>query len=329
MCRFTLLAFSLVLAPITAWAQAPEAAPVTNASPQQVAAKALYQQGVAFFRAGKFEAAAGLFKAAYEQDQSPTLLYNLARTYEEMGEPAQAAAHFQNYVELYPEAADRSDVERRLASLEAIVRGSAPGRLMVEAVPEGAVVFIDDVRVEPGPDGLWLLSKGLHIIRVEQAGFEPWRTNVEIAPKKQHTITWQATEPLAVPAPEVVVVERPLGWKGIAGWSSIGLSVALTSLGVVFHTQANGAKQDYDAATDALEGRRIDNEAGVVALDNRLDAQARYDTKRGLAVGLYAGAAVAAIVGVGLLYFDEGAEIGPGRVQVGAGPQGLWLMGSF
>ncbi len=85
-------------------------------------ARAWYDEGVVLFKAGRFVEAAERFQLAYNVDPAPTLLYNLARAHEEAGHAAEAQLFFESYLDRYPQAEDRAEVERRIAHLRA-----APG----------------------------------------------------------------------------------------------------------------------------------------------------------------------------------------------------------
>jgi tetratricopeptide (TPR) repeat protein len=311
---------SCLLSALIAWGPLGATALAAEPVSAQALAKPLYEEGVALFRARQFAEAAKKFQAAYNRDQSPTLLYNLARAHEEMGDPAGAAEHYETFLQRFPNAPDAADVRLRLAANQANARGLAPGFLTVGGVPEGATVFIDDQQIAPGPDGRWSLDKGRHAVRVERPGFQPWRETVEIGPNAAASLTYEGTEPLpAVPPPE-----PGIGWISVVGWSTVGAGAALGIGGLLLHGAANKDKTTYEDAATRLEGRRV-TEADAATLRQ---SAADYETKRKGALGLYLLGAVVAGAGFTLMLFDE-PDAPQGGVQVGAGPQGLWLTGTF
>ena len=87
----------------------------------QKKAQTIYAEGVKAFKAGDYEAALGRFEAAHALDPSPVLLYNMARANEELGRPGAAVARYEGYLEAYPDAPDRADVERRIRIMQAIL----------------------------------------------------------------------------------------------------------------------------------------------------------------------------------------------------------------
>ncbi len=88
---------------------------------EQKQAQEIYGEGVAAFKAKDYEAALARFEAAHALDPSPVLLYNMARANEELGRPAAAATAYEAYLQAYPDAPDRDDVERRIRIMRAIL----------------------------------------------------------------------------------------------------------------------------------------------------------------------------------------------------------------
>lgn len=78
----------------------------------------LFQEGDELYKQGNFAEAAEKFRAAYALDPNPTLLYNLARSYENLGELDQAADTYREYLQRQPDATDRGAIERRIETLE-------------------------------------------------------------------------------------------------------------------------------------------------------------------------------------------------------------------
>jgi tetratricopeptide (TPR) repeat protein len=83
-------------------------------------AKAAYQQGAAHFKARRYAQALSSFEQAFKLDPSPVLLYNIARCAEEMGDVERARTNFEWYLARLPNAADRTDVQRRIRVMQAV-----------------------------------------------------------------------------------------------------------------------------------------------------------------------------------------------------------------
>jgi tetratricopeptide (TPR) repeat protein len=101
-------------------------APGTASADALEQAAQAYKDGVAAFKAEEFPTALGLFERAYKLDPSPILIYNLARTHEEMGHASEAIDHFELYLTRVPGAADRADVERRVRVMKKILEQVKP-----------------------------------------------------------------------------------------------------------------------------------------------------------------------------------------------------------
>jgi hypothetical protein len=90
-------------------------------------ALALASQAKGKYAAGAFEAAAGLFMAAYGKVPEPTLLFNAARAYQQAGRPREALPLFQLYLSLNQDAdadsqAGRREATQHVAAIEASLR---------------------------------------------------------------------------------------------------------------------------------------------------------------------------------------------------------------
>jgi tetratricopeptide (TPR) repeat protein len=105
------LAFGLLLL----WASTALAAPKGKNHDRAVR---LVVQSQEHYEAGRFREAIQLLEEAYGLEQSPTILYNLARAYEGVGESEQALDAYEKYVEKEPKASDRGAVEKRIETLK-------------------------------------------------------------------------------------------------------------------------------------------------------------------------------------------------------------------
>ncbi len=80
-------------------------------------ARTFFLRGVAMFRRRQFEAAMQAFIAAQRFAPLPEVLYNMAVTAERLDQKRDAADYYREYLRLRPDAPDRGDVERRMATL--------------------------------------------------------------------------------------------------------------------------------------------------------------------------------------------------------------------
>jgi len=77
----------------------------------------LFEESENAYNAGRFAAAVDLLRRAYELHPDATLLFNLARALEGMGDLDGAIESYQRYVDEAPDAPDRGAIEGRLDTL--------------------------------------------------------------------------------------------------------------------------------------------------------------------------------------------------------------------
>ena len=79
-------------------------------------ARELFQQGIAQYDAGNYEAAAASFAKAYEMKPHPAVLRNLALSELMQGKRADACTHFKRWrVEARPRPAELKQIEGSIA----------------------------------------------------------------------------------------------------------------------------------------------------------------------------------------------------------------------
>lgn len=86
-------------------------------------ARTLFAEGTGHYQAGRLDQALQRFLEAWRTVPNPELAYNVARTYERMGDARHGIEFYRHYLRhAAPDAAERQDVERRIGELEAISR---------------------------------------------------------------------------------------------------------------------------------------------------------------------------------------------------------------
>ena len=90
-------------------------------------ARSLYEKGMAHFQLDEYDAAITLWLEAYRFKPVPELLYNVAQAHRLKSE--RALAFYRKYLALNPQAANRAEVERHIASLEELLRDEPPPKL--------------------------------------------------------------------------------------------------------------------------------------------------------------------------------------------------------
>jgi hypothetical protein len=77
----------------------------------------LYDDGLRAFQAGDARAAEKAWKAGYAAGHDPAFLVHIGEAQEKAGAPAEAADTYRHYLREAPDAADRVDIEQRIARL--------------------------------------------------------------------------------------------------------------------------------------------------------------------------------------------------------------------
>ena len=85
------------------------------ADPQ--AAKAHFKQGKAFMDAGAYTSAVDEYRAAYELDHRPEMLFNIAQAYRLAELKPQAIEYYQKYLDAQPEGVGADEARRHVATL--------------------------------------------------------------------------------------------------------------------------------------------------------------------------------------------------------------------
>src|SRR5262245_30796942 len=101
-----------------AWALLCLVGGVGAAAPAEDAEKHV-QAGYRAYHGNDYAGAIREFEAASAIHPSPILDYNIGAAYEKLGKPADAARYLRHYLETSPQAANRADVEKRIAALTA------------------------------------------------------------------------------------------------------------------------------------------------------------------------------------------------------------------
>jgi tetratricopeptide (TPR) repeat protein len=95
------------------------AAQLVHADPSKVTeAKAHFRQAKAYQEAGAFARAVDEYKAAYDLDPRPELLFNIAQAYRLAGDKAQALDHYRRYLVAQPDGKGAEEARVLVAELQ-------------------------------------------------------------------------------------------------------------------------------------------------------------------------------------------------------------------
>lgn len=267
-------------------------APALAADPAAppASATAAYQAGVTHFEGRRFGQALAAFERALRiAPASAVLVFNLARTFEELRAVDPAIEHYQRYLRMRPEADDREAVLAAIARLRGAAQGTAAnaaGTITVTSTPDGAEVFLDG-RAEGRTPATLITTAGVHYVTVSMDGFS--RASQEVT-----VVDGETTRHTATLVPTTQAVGR--GEDDLAGWMLVGFGSTLLIGGGVFGALA----LDQDGRLDAIEAG--DRPATRAEFN---DAQETGRLYAYLADGLLIGGLAAAITGGIVLLTDE------------------------
>lgn len=159
-------------------------------------AKVQIATGMDHYRAGEYREAVRAFRLAFQvlPDAGSGLTWNIARSYEELGDVTNAVHYFGVFLERYPEDRSADEAQRKLGEL----RPRLPGALIVRCGDgRAATVTVDEDR--EGACGVKManLSPGAHPV-VVRWGRRTWRGRAEVpaAETGEITVDWsEATTP--------------------------------------------------------------------------------------------------------------------------------------
>jgi hypothetical protein len=192
----------------------PPAQAQRRTGPRVQKAQALVDRGDRLFDQKRYEEAIAEYTAALAMVPHPDLVWNIARSNEELKRHSQAVAFFRRYRDMDVGTSDQSAADKRIKALEGALVAATRGSLKVTTPHKEAVVTVGGIEVGRGRAVLVKVRPGLYRIRVELAGYETFETKARIAPGGVAEVAakLQRTEPRAV----LVVQLQPPGVDGAA-----------------------------------------------------------------------------------------------------------------
>ncbi|MEL7370177.1 MAG: PEGA domain-containing protein [Myxococcota bacterium] len=147
-----------------------------DAGGPEAAFRARIKAGRSKYSAGDYEGAIEEFRAAFDIKAAAAPLYNIAKSYENMGRWEEAADYYQQYLDTDPNASDRAKVETLIKEMQRRIKDRFK-ELSISSDPPGADIFIDDrntglqgqtnfrLKLEPGPHTLYLDLNGYEPVK--------------------------------------------------------------------------------------------------------------------------------------------------------------------
>jgi hypothetical protein len=135
---------------LCAGAASAEAPPVAGQAnepvepPEMVAAQGHWKAGAAYFRSGELRRALREFLEAQRDVDRPELAFNIALTYERLGDYPRAVDFYQRYLDRAGSGDEKRALTERVTELRRQI-----GKLVVTSATPGAVYRIDEERLTP------------------------------------------------------------------------------------------------------------------------------------------------------------------------------------
>ncbi len=286
-----------------------------------------FDRGVTLYGEADHQGALIEFRRAYEIAPNYKILYNLGQAAFELKDYASAQSAFDRYL---AEGGSKIDAARKKkvgTYLDELKKRIAFVTLSVS--PEGAVIFVDDVKIGSSPlSEPMVLNVGRRKIVATKQGFVETtkivdlaggdRSSVEIVLAPESKPSEAPPPPVApppAPPPKTIREASPLPWIALGLTGALGVSAGITG-GLALAAQSS---YDDEVAKFPGDGDAIDDAAGKarrlsIATDVLLGATG-------------AGAVVTLVLFLTLPISSE--EVARSPVRFDVGPTGATLFGQF
>ncbi len=203
-----------------------------------------FMAGQDYYTQGRYKKAIEEFDEAYRLDPKPLLLFNIAQSYEKLGDLPKAVEYLKQYLEEDPEVEERATLENKIKNLESRIASTG---ITVKVNESEAKIYVDDKEVGTTPlDGVIPVDTGTHKVRIQKEGFLDFTMNIAVS--LGHSVPIEATlepaeaGPIPPPkeAPKEEVGAAPEEDKGLEAldvvpWviAGVGGVMAVVGLGVI------------------------------------------------------------------------------------------------
>jgi len=177
-------------------------------------ANRLGRLGVTLFKQGNFKDALSTFLYVHTRKKLPEVTWNIARCYEELGDPESALGYFKEYLDMSSGTDTASRAKGKINAIEDQLKGiltldvdgTEPFQVRVDEV------VIDQATIESGIG----LTAGSHDVEVTRPGFEDFQATVDLGPSESRTLEVVMT-PVDESGVEISAVAGITGVEGVAG----------------------------------------------------------------------------------------------------------------
>jgi hypothetical protein len=184
--------------------------PVRKPASQTFTADALseFAEAIIADKHGDLEQAENHYRRAADAGDQPACHYNLADVRRRMERTKDAIEEYKKYLELLPDAPDRSDVEKLVEQLQA-----TPPILTIDGDDPRAVVFVDGIYVGPSPQSIQI-TEGKHAVdRIGPTSYQHETVTLKALDHRHVEINSRPEEPGNVVLSSSVGMYRSGGWR--------------------------------------------------------------------------------------------------------------------
>jgi tetratricopeptide (TPR) repeat protein len=256
-----------------------------------------YREARKAFDAGEYERAIRLFVEADRLAPRAALSFNIARSYEKLGDSARALEHYRRYLRREPSGAGAKRASERVNELESELQRRGVQQVTIDSTPPGAQVAIGERLLGVTP---WTgeLAPGHHTLILTHAGHTKTTRVIEVSAERaldvEIVLAPQGSASAATgTAPGSDSSERASFKDRVGPWPFVALGASAVAFGV-----AGAYELERSDAEAAARASRTQVEYAV----HRDDAESRETTARVFA-GVGGGLALigGVLFGVGLL----------------------------
>jgi tetratricopeptide (TPR) repeat protein len=122
----------------------------TVASADREKARAAYKTGIQHYNLAEWQQALDSFKDAYREVEDPSLLFNIGQCHRQLGDRKQAITFYRAYLRELPNAENREEVKRLIATLEPGANTESPTK-SESPKPVPAAPVVSSNATSPGP----------------------------------------------------------------------------------------------------------------------------------------------------------------------------------
>ena len=206
-------------------------------------ARSLFEAGRSAFADARYEDALDAFRRSYALSQRPELLFNIGQCEDRLRHDAEAVAAFEAFIEALPDAAQRPEIEARLAILRASIARAEAAAAQAETVtvpvsepePEAEIVVAPVVASEPDPAPWIVLGTGGAVAIVGAILLGVGYANIATVENAS-----------GVPFSSVSGAYHDAPILTGAGWAALGVGVAVAGVGLVWGlTSGSGSSEQH------------------------------------------------------------------------------------